>query len=194
MDTAAVINTDLVQRFIQYAGAIFAQVQVVANQEAAAAALAAIRQGDLKCTAAIRDGYPDLYVALAQGDRPTTVAEDVAARTPGRAALGAALDEGTGLVLARAGIAETGSLLMAEDGLAPRLVEMLTSVCVALLPVSAIVPSLDEAGELLTQLEREGHRYLSFVTGPSRTGDIEMVLTVGVHGPRALHILILEDA
>jgi L-lactate dehydrogenase complex protein LldG len=83
---------------------------------------------------------------------------------------------------------------MAEDALAPRLVEMLTSVCVAVLPVSAIIPSLDEAGDVLARLERDGHRYLSFVTGPSRTGDIEMVLTVGVHGPKALHILILEDA
>jgi L-lactate dehydrogenase complex protein LldG len=194
MDTAAVINTDLVQRFIQYATAVRAEVQVVATEQAAAAALALIRQGDLKCTAAIRDQYPDLYAALAEEGGPATVAEEVAAQTPSRAALGAALDGGTGLVLARAGIAETGSLLMAEDALAPRLVEMLTSVCVALLPISAIVPSLDEAGDLLARLERDGHRYMSFVTGPSRTGDIEMVLTVGVHGPKALHILILEDA
>ena len=121
MDTAAAVNTDLVQRFIQYATAVRAEVQVVANQEAAAAALATIRQGDLKCTAAVRDGYPDLYAALAQGEHPVTVAEDVAARTPSRAALGAALDEGTGLVLARAGIAETGSLVMAEASLAARL-------------------------------------------------------------------------
>jgi L-lactate dehydrogenase complex protein LldG len=194
MDTTAAVNTDLLQRFIQYASAIFAQVQVVANAEGAAAALATIRQGDLKCTAAIRDQYPDLYAALAEAGGPATVAEEVAAQTPSRAALGAALDGGTGLVLARAGIAETGSLLMAEDALAPRLVEMLTSVCVAVLPVSAIIPSLDEAGDVLARLERDGHRYLSFVTGPSRTGDIEMVLTVGVHGPKALHILILEDA
>lgn len=194
MDTAATVNTDLLQRFIQYAGAIFAQVQVVANQEAAAAALAAIRQGELKCTAAIRAQYPDLYAALAVEGVPAVVAEDIEARQPSRSALGAALDGGTGLVLARAGIAETGSLLLAEQGLAARLVSMLTEVCVALLPVSALVPSLDEAGVLLARLEREGHRYLSFVTGPSRTGDIEMALTVGVHGPRTLHIVILEDA
>jgi L-lactate dehydrogenase complex protein LldG len=194
MDTAADVNTDLLQRFIQYAGAIFAQVQVVANQEAAAAALATIRQGDLKCTAAIRDQYPVLYAALATDGVPAMVAEEVEAAHPGRAALGAALDGGTGLVLARAGIAETGSLVLAEAGLAARLVSMLTDVCVAVLPVSALVPSLDEAGDLLARLEYDGHRYMSFVTGPSRTGDIEMALTVGVHGPRALHILILEDA
>lgn len=193
MDTAAV-NTDLQQRFIQYATAIFAKVQVVANEEAAAAALALIRQGELKCTAAIRDQYPDLYAALAQDGTIPTVAEDLEAQTASRSALGAALDGGTGLALARAGVAETGSLLLAEDGLAPRLVSMLTDICVVLLPVSAIVPGLDEAGALLTQLESEGHRYMSFVTGPSRTGDIEMVLTIGVHGPKELHILILEDA
>lgn len=195
MDTAAAINTDLVQRFIQYATAIRAEVQVVLTEEAAAAALATIRQGDLKCTATIRDQYPALYAALAvDAGTPVTVAEDVAARQPDRHAVGAALAGGTGLVLARAGIAETGSLLLADDGLAPRLIGMLTDVCVALLPVSAIVPSLDEAGALLTQLESDGHRYMSFVTGPSRTADVEMVLTVGVHGPKALYILILEDA
>jgi L-lactate dehydrogenase complex protein LldG len=194
MDTAAAVNTDLVQRFIQYATAIRAGVQVVANQEAAAAALATLRDGDLKCTAAVRDQYPDLYAALAQDGVPATVAEDVAAQTANRSALGRALDGGTGLVTARAGIAETGSLLLAENGLAPRLLSMLTDVCVVLLPVSAMVATLDEAGALLTQLERDGHRYMSFVTGPSRTADVEMVLTVGVHGPKALHILILEDA
>jgi L-lactate dehydrogenase complex protein LldG len=194
MDTTAAVNTDLLQRFIQYASAIFAQVQVVANAEGAAAALATIRQGDLKCTAAIREQYPDLYAALTVEGVPAKVAEEIEAAQPSRAALGAALDGGTGLVLARAGIAETGSILLAEQGLAARLVSMLTDVCVALLPVSALVPSLDEAGDLLAHLESEGHRYLSFVTGPSRTGDIEMVLTVGVHGPKALYILILEDA
>ena len=146
MDTAATLNTDVLQRFIQYATAIRAEVQVVANEEAAAAALAVIREGDLKCTAAIREQYPALYAALAQEGSPATVAEDVAAQTPDRSALGAALAGGTGLVLARAGIAETGSLLLADDGLAPRLIGMLTDVCVALLPVSAIVPGLDEAG------------------------------------------------
>jgi len=38
---------------------------------------------------------------------------------------------------------------------------------------------------------RAGHRYISFVTGPSRTADIERVLTIGVQGPKALHIILI---
>jgi len=36
-------------------------------------------------------------------------------------------------------------------------------------------------------------RYLSFISGASRTADIERVLTIGVHGPRELHLLILDE-
>ena len=53
--------------------------------------------------------------------------------------------------------------------------------------------ALDAAGQLLAQLAADGHPYMSFVTGPSRTGDIEMALTVGVHGPRALHIIVMRE-
>jgi L-lactate dehydrogenase complex protein LldG len=96
-------------------------------------------------------------------------------------------------VLAQVGIAETGSIVLADDGLAPRLLSMLADVCVALLPASAIVPGLDEAGTLLAGLERAGHRYISLVTGPSRTADIERVLTIGVQGPKALHIIVIGE-
>jgi L-lactate dehydrogenase complex protein LldG len=121
------------------------------------------------------------------------IAEEVAGQEPDRSAAAMALAGGAGVVLARGGIAETGSIALAYDGLAPRLLSMLSEVCVALLPASAIVPSLDEAGALLAELERAGHRYVSLVTGPSRTADIERVLTIGVQGPKALHIIVLTE-
>jgi len=65
-------------------------------------------------------------------------------------------------------------------------------VCVVLLPATAIVPSLDEVAPLLAELDQAGHRYISLVTGPSRTADIERVLTIGVQGPKALQIIILS--
>ena len=95
------------------------------------------------------------------------------------------------------GVAETGSLVVA-DALPDRLVRMLSPTHVVVLGAAWIVPGLDEAGTLLHQLvsgdggARAG--YVSFVTGPSRTADIEMSLTVGAHGPAELHIAILGAA
>jgi L-lactate dehydrogenase complex protein LldG len=54
------------------------------------------------------------------------------------------------------------------------------------------VPTLDEMGRTLSQLSREGTRYVSLITGPSRTADIERVLTIGVQGPKVMHIVILN--
>jgi L-lactate dehydrogenase complex protein LldG len=185
------VSAELVEVFVRYAQGAGAQVAVVAGPEVAAH-IAALREGDLKCTAAVRESYPALYQALA-ASAGLVVVEDVAAQTPDRSALGAALAGGTSVLLAAAGVAETGSLLLADQALAPRLAGMLVDVCVALLPAAAIVPSLDVAGGLLAALEGQGCRYLSLVTGPSRSGDIEMALTIGVHGPKTLHIIILQE-
>lgn len=185
--TAAV---NLIDVFIHYARGAGATVEV-ADLARAATLIAGWRQGDLKCTAAVRERYPDLVQALA-AEAPVAVAEEVVAGLD-RSAVGAALADGTGLVLAHAGVAETGSLVLADQGLAPRLISMLTDVCVALLPAATLVPDLSAGLQLLAALEAQGHRYLSLVTGPSRSGDIELSLTIGVHGPKALYIIVLPE-
>lgn len=55
-----------------------------------------------------------------------------------------------------------------------------------------IVATLDEALERLERMVEEGRTYLTLMTGPSRTADIERTLTIGVHGPRELHIVVGE--
>ena len=108
---------------------------------------------------------------------------------------GASVGVAVGLSLARNGIAETGSLLV-TDTLTDRLVRMLAPKHVMLLDVRDILPSLDEAGGHLRELIAAGPdgpgRYISFITGPSRTADIEMSLTVGAHGPAEVHLAILS--
>jgi L-lactate dehydrogenase complex protein LldG len=104
----------------------------------------------------------------------------------------AALAGDVGIVLAAAGVAETGSFLSADTSLATRLLGMLADTVYAILPTSSILPTLDEMGALLSQLSTQGNRYLSLVTGPSRTADIERVLTIGVQGPKVLHVLVLD--
>ena len=94
---------------------------------------------------------------------------------------------------ARAAIADTGSLLLEVTDPADRGATALPLVHAVYLFASAIVPTLADLTELLEQaLAAPGHAYLSITTGPSRTADIERVLTIGVHGPKELHVLLIE--
>lgn len=93
---------------------------------------------------------------------------------------------------ARAGIADTGSLLLELSDHLERSATALPPVHLVFLRASAIVPDLSAlSATLATLLSSRTHSYLSLITGPSRTADIERVLTIGVHGPKELHILIL---
>ena len=94
------------------------------------------------------------------------------------------------------GIAETGSLLTHHDPVDSRLVAMLPLTHVAILNRDALVESLEDGvamtrNRLLTLHAQGKPSYISWVTGPSRTADIERVLTIGVHGPRELHIVLV---
>jgi L-lactate dehydrogenase complex protein LldG len=91
-------------------------------------------------------------------------------------------------------VAETGSLAVVGDELQPRLATMLPPLHVALLDLERLYATLDEAAAELERLMRPGAggtRYVSLVTGPSRTADVEKTLAVGVHGPRALHVVLV---
>lgn len=92
-------------------------------------------------------------------------------------------------------IAETGTLvLMAGDGQG-RSVTALPPVHVAVVEGRRLIASMGEFLALMGN-SKEGvppllESCISFITGPSRTGDIELALTLGVHGPRELHIILL---
>ena len=95
-----------------------------------------------------------------------------------------------GLSAAELGVAETGSVLLhssSED----RRVELCVDVHLVLLDVNMLVPTLDEAFNTLRQISARPPAYATLVSGPSRSADIERTLTIGVHGPRELHILLL---
>ncbi|HLZ60744.1 MAG TPA: lactate utilization protein [Ktedonosporobacter sp.] len=103
-------------------------------------------------------------------------------------------DAPAGLSCAELAIAETGSVLIAENALEARAVSMLTLTHFVLVRTQDLVPMLDEGGALLQQLTRPGpqqRRYISFVTGPSRTADIERTLSIGVQGPKAICVLFI---
>lgn len=103
-------------------------------------------------------------------------------------------DSALGISIARAGIAETGSALMAESTLADRSIGMLPRAQAIVIPTRALLPSLDEAAPILRALAlAPGRNMVTLVTGPSRTADIERVLTVGVQGPGRIMILFADD-
>jgi L-lactate dehydrogenase complex protein LldG len=110
-----------------------------------------------------------------------------------------AVRAGMGITRATAGIAETGSIICHADEVDGRLLGMLPEVHVALLHQDTVVETLEEGLLITRYLVLQSHlqgrpSYLSWVTGPSRTADIERVLTIGVHGPRELHVFLLPPA
>lgn len=100
---------------------------------------------------------------------------------------------GMGITGADYTIADTGTLVLLTDGSKPRSVSLLPPVHLAIVKESDIVCNINElfiilkdkldAGELVPSC-------MTFITGPSRTADIELNLTLGVHGPKELHVII----
>lgn len=89
-------------------------------------------------------------------------------------------------------IAETGTLVQDATDIGSRLVSTLPPVHVVLVDAGALVANLGEALSLYGCGDgRAFPAYLSFISGPSRTADIERILTIGVHGPAELHIIFV---
>jgi L-lactate dehydrogenase complex protein LldG len=97
-----------------------------------------------------------------------------------------------GITSARWAIAETGSLALAHDADRGRVVSLLPPVHVAVLPTSRILGTVDAYFRAVALLGAEGGlpQALNLVTGPSRTADIEMDLSIGVHGPGQVHVVL----
>ena len=86
-------------------------------------------------------------------------------------------------------VAETGSLLT-HGPREQRRLPMLSDVQVLLVRAQSVVPDLDAAATFIEAMN-PAPPYLSFVTGASRTSDIERTLTIGVHGPSRLHVIMV---
>ena len=94
-----------------------------------------------------------------------------------------------GITTAQAAIAETGTLVLDSASERHRLVSLVPPVHIALVNASTICQTVGEALTLLRK-EKEISPAVTFITGPSRTADIELTLTVGVHGPQELYVIV----
>ena len=94
-------------------------------------------------------------------------------------------------------IAETGTLMLQAQPGQMRGVSLLPPVHVAVARTDQVVATFADALRIVRQSGEDMQQNLtsciSFVTGPSRTGDIELKLTVGVHGPGEMHLILLDD-
>ena len=101
----------------------------------------------------------------------------------------------TGVDLA---LAETGTLIVLSGAGRPRSTSLLPATHVAVFDRRRLLESLEQVGVMLEALHADPARSMSgaminFITGPSRTADIELTLTRGVHGPKEVHAVFVDE-
>ena len=91
-------------------------------------------------------------------------------------------------------IAETGTLVLLSDPTTPTTLNFLPETHIAVLPQSRIVAHLEDVFAMLRREHDALPRTVNFISGPSRTGDVELQIELGAHGPKRLHVIVLLDA
>jgi len=173
---------ELVERFSAMAREVSATIESVASEESVPAALADFLS---------RENLPARLVAspalqhLNWSERPLLELrfgppedKDLVSLTP-----------------SLAGIAETGTVMLVSGPETPSTLAFLPAVHVALLRKRDIVGAYEEGWQRIRAASAEGKppRSVNFITGPSRTADIEQTLLMGIHGPRNLHIILVDE-
>lgn len=90
-------------------------------------------------------------------------------------------------------VAETGTLLLLSGPDSPATVSLLPETHVALVDSARIVATMEDAFALLRAERGAVPRALNFVSGPSRTGDIEQTIVLGAHGPCRVHLILIGN-
>ncbi len=96
-------------------------------------------------------------------------------------------DATVGVTRCAAAIADTGTLMLVFDAAHPRSTSLLPRTHVAVVDEADLVASI---GEALGHSPSPLPSAITFVTGPSRSADIEQILTLGVHGPAHVHVVL----
>lgn len=174
------LEGDLVTRFIAASERMSSSVAVVGSMEEVPAAVAAwLEESRLSKQGVVwpaLDGLDWTGAGLALESRPVREDDPVGV---------------TGCVCA---IAETGTLMCASAPDTPSATSLLPETHVAVVPASRIVPGMEEAWAMArAQWGSRLPRAINFISGPSRTGDIEMSIVLGAHGPYRVHIVVVSE-
>lgn len=173
----------LIEKFTQVAKAIGAQVVPCGSAQQAAAYIGERAGGTVVLPAFATAERLQLGTLLEQAGCEV-VSGDLRPAAPAAAA---------GVTGANFALADTGSVVLESTPEDIRLATTLPERHFVLLDPVKVLADGPAAAPVLRKFHQGSPRnYLAYISGPSRTADIERVLTIGVHGPRELHILLLE--
>lgn len=102
-------------------------------------------------------------------------------------------DDPVGITGAFLGVAETGTLMMVSGPETYAVTSLLPDTHVAVVRASRLVPSMEDAWARYRDERGDLPRAVNFISGPSRTADIEGQLQLGAHGPFRVHVILLRD-
>ena len=170
---------DLVARFCAKAGSLASTIERVADYAAVPARVAAYLAG--QC-------LPARAVTALDVAGLDWAAAGIACHS------GSAADaDPVGITGCFCAIAETGTLLLLSGPATPASVSLLPETHIALVPAARVVATMEDAFALLRRERGQLPRAANFVSGPSRTGDIEQTIVLGAHGPCRVHLIIIEE-
>jgi L-lactate dehydrogenase complex protein LldG len=173
------VETELVARFRARAEAMQSSTDEIAEKVEVPAAVAHyLKSGNLPLTGCVWPQLADLDwrgVGLALEPREANGSDAI------------------GVTGAFAAIAETGTLMFASGPDTPSTVSLLPETHVAVLEARRIVPHMEDAWALARAEFGQLPRAINFVSGPSRTADIDQTIVMGAHGPYRVHIVVVRD-
>ena len=173
------IEEDLIPRFCAQARRLASDVSVAASlSEVPGLAAAYLREQKLPLSAVCWPSVSDLDWMRAG---MTVIAGAASA------------DDLVGITGAFLGIAETGTLMLLSGRETPATVSLLPETHIAILKSTRIVATMEDAWDRLRSEYGALPRAVNFISGPSRTADIEQTVTLGAHGPYRILIVIVKE-
>jgi L-lactate dehydrogenase complex protein LldG len=103
-------------------------------------------------------------------------------------------DDMVGVTSAMAAVAETGTLVAESGPHHPSTLNFVPETHIVVLPAGKVVGCYEDVWDSLREAAAGAPlpRTINFISGPSRTGDIEQTITLGAHGPRRLHVILVD--